>query len=137
MSFSSPLLIKLIVVMKLGGAELCLGRQYFVQSGSLFRALRFARLAHRDLWSTLPHSSFQQLWNDMYNKGDYDVPCPKQFGTWLFCKDKLRGTYKPVWLYNSSEFGLDNVTTCEVFDFGGTFSLPLLIGLFLTMTLCI
>lgn len=34
-----------------------------------------------------------------------------------FGKDKLSGTYKPVWLYNSSEFGLDNVTTCEVFDF--------------------
>lgn len=34
-----------------------------------------------------------------------------------FGKDKLSGTYKPVWLYNSSEYGLDNVTTCEVFDF--------------------
>ncbi|XP_018510505.2 F-box protein At2g34280, partial [Brassica rapa] len=35
-----------------------------------------------------------------------------------FGKDKLSGTYKPVWLYNnSSKFGLDNVTTCEVFDF--------------------
>ncbi|KAG7588455.1 F-box associated domain type 1 [Arabidopsis suecica] len=32
-------------------------------------------------------------------------------------KDKLTGTYKPVWLYNSSEFGLKNNTTCEVFDF--------------------
>ncbi|CAN8312080.1 unnamed protein product [Cochlearia groenlandica] len=28
-------------------------------------------------------------------------------------------TYKPVWLYNSEqEFGLENATTCEVFDFG-------------------
>ncbi|KAF3572462.1 hypothetical protein F2Q69_00063540 [Brassica cretica] len=34
-----------------------------------------------------------------------------------FGKDKLSATYKPVWLYNSSEYGLDNVTTCEVFDF--------------------
>lgn len=34
-----------------------------------------------------------------------------------FGKDKVRGTYKPVWLFNSSEFGLDNATTCEVFDF--------------------
>ncbi|CAH8345822.1 unnamed protein product [Eruca vesicaria subsp. sativa] len=34
-----------------------------------------------------------------------------------FGKDKLRGTYKPVFLYNSSELGLDNITTCEVFDF--------------------
>ncbi|ESQ33140.1 hypothetical protein EUTSA_v10005403mg, partial [Eutrema salsugineum] len=47
-------------------------------------------------------------------------------GRWLpttarlgFGKDKFNKgtTYKPVWLYNSSEFGLDNVTTCEVFDF--------------------
>lgn len=33
-----------------------------------------------------------------------------------FGRDKLKGTYKPVFLYNSSGFGLDNVTTCEVFD---------------------
>ncbi|CAF2236828.1 unnamed protein product, partial [Brassica napus] len=33
-----------------------------------------------------------------------------------FGKDKLNGTYKPVFLYNSFGFGLDNVTTCEVFD---------------------
>ncbi|XP_056865505.1 F-box/LRR-repeat/kelch-repeat protein At1g09650-like isoform X2 [Raphanus sativus] len=35
-----------------------------------------------------------------------------------FGKDKITSTYKPVWLYNSSEIGLDNATTCEVFDFG-------------------
>lgn len=34
-----------------------------------------------------------------------------------FGKDKFTGTYKLVWLYNSYECGLDNVTTCEVFDF--------------------
>ncbi|KAG2300234.1 hypothetical protein Bca52824_036706 [Brassica carinata] len=34
-----------------------------------------------------------------------------------FGKDKVRGTYKAVWLFNSSEFDLDNATTCEVFDF--------------------
>ncbi|KAG7596445.1 F-box domain [Arabidopsis suecica] len=34
-----------------------------------------------------------------------------------FGKDKLTGTYKPVWLYNSIEIGLENATTCEVFDF--------------------
>ncbi|XP_056841776.1 F-box protein At1g11270-like [Raphanus sativus] len=34
-----------------------------------------------------------------------------------FGKDKVMGTYKPVYLYNSSEFDLDNITTCEVFDF--------------------
>ncbi|CAN6848637.1 unnamed protein product, partial [Brassica oleracea var. botrytis] len=34
-----------------------------------------------------------------------------------FGKDKLTGTYKPVFLTNSSGFGLDDVTTCEVFDF--------------------
>ncbi|CAN6818556.1 unnamed protein product, partial [Brassica oleracea] len=35
-----------------------------------------------------------------------------------FGRDKLNGTYKPVFLYNSYGFGLDNVTTCEVFDVG-------------------
>lgn len=36
-----------------------------------------------------------------------------------FGKDKIKGTYKAVWLYNSVEFGLKNksITTCEVFDF--------------------
>ncbi|CAH2037659.1 unnamed protein product [Thlaspi arvense] len=34
-----------------------------------------------------------------------------------FGKDKLTGTYKAVWLYNSAEIGLENATTCEVFDF--------------------
>ncbi|CAH2061300.1 unnamed protein product [Thlaspi arvense] len=34
-----------------------------------------------------------------------------------FGKDKFTGTYKPVWLYNSSEICRENVTTCEVFDF--------------------
>ncbi|CAH8253321.1 unnamed protein product [Arabidopsis lyrata] len=34
-----------------------------------------------------------------------------------FGKDKFRCIYKPVWLYNSLELGLENATTCEVFDF--------------------
>ncbi|KAL1201853.1 F-box/LRR-repeat/kelch-repeat protein [Cardamine amara subsp. amara] len=34
-----------------------------------------------------------------------------------FGKDKFTGTYKPVWLYNSSEISVENATTCEVFDF--------------------
>ncbi|CAA7036153.1 unnamed protein product [Microthlaspi erraticum] len=40
-----------------------------------------------------------------------------------FGKDKISGTYKPVWLYNSLEIDLNNnaaattTTTCEVFDF--------------------
>ncbi|XP_010447293.1 PREDICTED: F-box/LRR-repeat/kelch-repeat protein At1g09650-like [Camelina sativa] len=34
-----------------------------------------------------------------------------------FGKDIHVGTYKPVWLYNSSEIGLENATTCELFDF--------------------
>ena len=36
-----------------------------------------------------------------------------------FGKDKINGTYKPVWLFNSAEVGLKNksITTCEVFDF--------------------
>ncbi|KAG2304573.1 hypothetical protein Bca52824_033224 [Brassica carinata] len=63
---------------------------------------------------SFPYSIFQKLVTEWYNKGDYRISGPK-IG---FGKDKLRGTYKPVWLYNSSQFGLDNVTTCEVFDFG-------------------
>lgn len=34
-----------------------------------------------------------------------------------FGKDIFTGTYKVVWLYNSSELGFENMTTCEVFDF--------------------
>jgi len=34
-----------------------------------------------------------------------------------FGKDKFTGTYKPVCLYNSSEIGREDATTCEVFDF--------------------
>ncbi|KAJ4868112.1 F-box protein [Raphanus sativus] len=60
-----------------------------------------------------PHSGFQKLYLHSLNQGDYYKPC-HELG---FGKDKMIGTYKPVWLYNSSEFGLDNVTTCEVFDF--------------------
>ncbi|KAL0702031.1 hypothetical protein Bca4012_058153 [Brassica carinata] len=64
---------------------------------------------------SFPYSGFQQLViTEWCSKGNYSFSVPK-IG---FGKDKLRGTYKPVWLYNSSEFGLDNVTTCEVFDFG-------------------
>ncbi|CAH8310061.1 unnamed protein product [Eruca vesicaria subsp. sativa] len=33
-----------------------------------------------------------------------------------FGKDIISSTYKPVWLYNSLEIGLENATTCEVFD---------------------
>ncbi|CAH2038301.1 unnamed protein product [Thlaspi arvense] len=55
-----------------------------------------------------PLSSYQHL---VFNKFRYPTP---ELG---FGKDIVRGTYKPVWLYNSSEFGLDDVTTCEVFDF--------------------
>lgn len=32
-------------------------------------------------------------------------------------RDNINGVYKLVWLYNSKELGLDNITTCEVFSF--------------------
>ncbi|KAG5403413.1 hypothetical protein IGI04_009532 [Brassica rapa subsp. trilocularis] len=61
-----------------------------------------------------PLSRVQQLLSNMCIT---DTPNP-QLG---FGKDKFTGTYKPVWLCNSAEFGrrLDNTTTttCEVFDF--------------------
>ncbi|CAA7020821.1 unnamed protein product [Microthlaspi erraticum] len=56
---------------------------------------------------------FQHLLIDKLKKGELGYGIA-QLG---FVKDKVRGTYKPVWLYNSSPFGLDNATTCEVFDF--------------------
>ncbi|CAN6900535.1 unnamed protein product [Brassica oleracea var. botrytis] len=59
---------------------------------------------------TFPLSNIQNLILHRLRK---DTPTPK-LG---FGKDKLTGTYKPVFLTNSSGFGLDNVTTCEVFDF--------------------
>ncbi|KAG7596648.1 F-box associated domain type 1 [Arabidopsis suecica] len=60
-----------------------------------------------------PLSNLQQFLDDKFEKKEYDFPTPKL----AFGKDKLNGTYKQVWLYNSSEFRLDDVTTCEVFDF--------------------
>ncbi|CAA7020777.1 unnamed protein product [Microthlaspi erraticum] len=62
---------------------------------------------------SFPLSSFQHLLIDKLKKGELGYGIA-QLG---FGKDKVRGTYKPVWLYNSSPFGLDNATTCEVFDF--------------------
>ncbi|CAA7027178.1 unnamed protein product [Microthlaspi erraticum] len=47
--------------------------------------------------------------DDAYN---YPIPSPG------FGKDKINGTYKSVWLYNSAKLGVNNNTsTCEVFDF--------------------
>ncbi|CAN8288560.1 unnamed protein product [Cochlearia groenlandica] len=60
-----------------------------------------------------PCSIIQDIMIRRYYRDDKDFPIPK-LG---FGKDILTDTYKAVWLYNSSEFGLDNVTTCEVFDF--------------------
>lgn len=65
-----------------------------------------------------PLSRVQQLLSNMcITESACDTPNP-QLG---FGKDKFTGTYKPVWLCNSAEFGrrLDNTTTttCEVFDF--------------------
>ncbi|CAA7020825.1 unnamed protein product [Microthlaspi erraticum] len=62
---------------------------------------------------SFPLSSFQHLLIDKLKKGELGYGIA-QLG---FVKDKVRGTFKPVWLYNSSPFGLDNATTCEVFDF--------------------
>ncbi|VYS48042.1 unnamed protein product [Arabidopsis thaliana] len=60
-----------------------------------------------------PLSNLQQFIIDKFCKEEYDFPNPS-LG---FGKDKLNGTYKQVWLYNSSEFHPENVTTCEIFDF--------------------
>ncbi|CAH8266937.1 unnamed protein product [Arabidopsis lyrata] len=64
---------------------------------------------------TFPLSNLQLLCLDMYDKPeDHDFFPMPNLG---FGRDKFTGTYKPVWLYNSSDFGLPNATTCEVFDF--------------------
>ncbi|CAH8252220.1 unnamed protein product [Arabidopsis lyrata] len=85
---------------------------------------------------SFPLSSFQQLRMARLNKGDFHAPNYK-LG---FGKDKVKGTYKLVWLYNSSEYGLDNVTTCEVFDFSTNawrYLVPaFLFGFFLTINPC-
>ncbi|EOA11937.1 hypothetical protein CARUB_v10016545mg, partial [Capsella rubella] len=63
---------------------------------------------------SFPLSRIQLLILDSYKiKGKIDKPYPK-LG---FGKDIVSGTYKPVCLCNSSEYGLDNITACEVFDF--------------------
>ncbi|XP_010493395.1 PREDICTED: F-box/LRR-repeat/kelch-repeat protein At1g09650-like [Camelina sativa] len=62
----------------------------------------------------LPLCKLQQLMFDL-GRSFYDLHyVVPSLG---FGKDKITGTYKPVWLYNSSEIGRDNATTCEVFDF--------------------
>ncbi|CAH2038326.1 unnamed protein product, partial [Thlaspi arvense] len=63
---------------------------------------------------SFPLSNHQQLIIDKFTSTREMIYPAAKLG---FGKDKVRGTYKPVWLYNSSGFGLDNVTTCEVFDF--------------------
>ncbi|XP_019084194.1 PREDICTED: F-box/LRR-repeat/kelch-repeat protein At1g09650-like [Camelina sativa] len=44
-------------------------------------------------------------------------PYHQTLSTLGFGKDIFTSTYKPVWLYNSLELGLENATTCQVFDF--------------------
>ncbi|KAF8115014.1 hypothetical protein N665_0030s0061 [Sinapis alba] len=63
-------------------------------------------------YQSFPRAKIQLLLNQLSRHEVLVSPLPK-LG---FGKDKLKGTYKPVFLYNSSGFGLDNVTTCEVLD---------------------
>uniref|UniRef100_A0A1J3JA51 F-box protein n=1 Tax=Noccaea caerulescens TaxID=107243 RepID=A0A1J3JA51_NOCCA len=63
---------------------------------------------------SFPLSSIQHFFVDLLKKNQYAVIASPELG---FGKDKVTGTYKAVWLYNSAEYGLGNVTTCEVFNF--------------------
>ncbi|EOA26170.1 hypothetical protein CARUB_v10019608mg, partial [Capsella rubella] len=65
-------------------------------------------------YRSLPSAMLQKIIQDMFNQGDeMSINCPfLGLG-----RDKINGEYKLVWLYNSKELGLDNVTTCEVFSF--------------------
>ncbi|KAG7554798.1 F-box domain [Arabidopsis suecica] len=62
-----------------------------------------------------PLCNYQLVAAEKKKRGEFfEVPYPSPG----FGKDKVSGTYKPVWLYNSGELGLnDKPTTCEVFDF--------------------
>ncbi|EFH68887.1 predicted protein [Arabidopsis lyrata subsp. lyrata] len=62
---------------------------------------------------SFPLSGYQQLVIERYNRLYFKfISFKLGLG-----RDKFRGIYKAVWLYSSSEYGLDNVTTCELFDF--------------------
>ncbi|CAA7045868.1 unnamed protein product [Microthlaspi erraticum] len=63
---------------------------------------------------SFPLSTIQHFFVDLWKKNQSARTAPPELG---FGKDKLTGTYKAVWLYNSAEYGLGNVTTCEVFNF--------------------
>ncbi|WZZ19226.1 hypothetical protein YC2023_112315 [Brassica napus] len=63
---------------------------------------------------SFPLSNVQHFSIEKYNKCEFAYPLIPRLG---FGKDKVTGTYKPVYLYNSHDFKLGNVTTCEVFDF--------------------
>ncbi|CAL9214623.1 unnamed protein product [Arabidopsis halleri] len=76
--------------------------------GMRFNTLSFVVNPATRWQRSFPLSTVQRLFIE-----NRSHPCPK-LG---FGKDKVTGTYKPVWLYNSSEYGLENITTCEVFDF--------------------
>ncbi|ESQ29909.1 hypothetical protein EUTSA_v10012265mg, partial [Eutrema salsugineum] len=62
----------------------------------------------------LPLCQFQQLMIDL-RESYFELG--HSFFKLGFGKDISRGTYKLIWLYNSLEIGLENATTCEVFDF--------------------
>ncbi|XP_019096516.1 PREDICTED: F-box protein At1g11270-like [Camelina sativa] len=64
-------------------------------------------------YQSFPLCSYQQLHISLFDRKKVNFPSAK-LG---LGRDKVTGTYKPVWLYNSSVFGLDNATTCELFDF--------------------
>ncbi|XP_010495227.2 PREDICTED: F-box/LRR-repeat/kelch-repeat protein At1g09650-like [Camelina sativa] len=75
----------------------------------LFNRYKFFVVNPATRWyRALPPCSFQQLY---YHSLGYGYFTPG------FGKDVFSSTYKPVWLYNSLELGLENATTCQVFDF--------------------
>ncbi|EOA20772.1 hypothetical protein CARUB_v10001101mg [Capsella rubella] len=64
---------------------------------------------------TFPECNYQLFAAEKAERDEwFEVPYPSPG----FGKDKISGTYKPVWLYNSAQLGLnDEASTCEVFDF--------------------
>ncbi|XP_010492457.1 PREDICTED: F-box/LRR-repeat/kelch-repeat protein At1g09650-like [Camelina sativa] len=62
-------------------------------------------------YRALPPCNFQQpIHQSLFKLGH-------SFSRLGFGKDIFTNTYKPVWLYNSFGLGLENATTCEVFEY--------------------
>lgn len=69
-------------------------------------------------WSrSVPQARYQAVVLDKFHQDTWGENVDIKYWNLGFGKDKFTDTYKLVWLYNSFELGLENATTCDVFDF--------------------